>query len=244
MNYPLYPADPTRDPADPFRALDPAPSTQATAVIDRAPDGWSDLVDSRPPTPEELVDRQRDAFGGPKVGSAFFGWLIASATATLLIGLFAAVDIALGLGLIPDPWASGGVGPVDGRTVGWIAVGVAFAIMLVAFHCGGYVAGRMARFNGVAQGVVVWLWAVAASVVGAVGGLLVDSRFGLVERFADRVPLVPLPADLLVTAGVVAVVAAVVVSLGGAMLGGVVGVRYHRRVDRAGLEDGPGRGPV
>ena len=36
----------------------------------------------------------------------------------------------------------------------------------------------------------------------------------------------------LIAAGVVAAV----VSLGGAMLGGMAGVRYHRRVDLAGME--------
>ena len=44
----------------------------------------------------------------------------------------------------------------------------------VAYYCGGYVAGRMARFDGVKQGVAVWVWAlviaIIVTVLGAVGG--------------------------------------------------------------------------
>ena len=67
MSYPLYPADPDRDPAEPFRKLDTAPTTTVTTTVDPAPDTWDDLVDSRPPiTAEALTERQREAFGGPK----------------------------------------------------------------------------------------------------------------------------------------------------------------------------------
>ena len=41
-------------------------------------------------------------------------------------------------------------------------------MLFVAYYCGGYVAGRMARFNGVKQGVAVWVWAVVIAVAVAV----------------------------------------------------------------------------
>ena len=37
-----------------------------------------------------VVARQKDAYGGIKVGSAFFGWLTATGTAVLLTALVAA----------------------------------------------------------------------------------------------------------------------------------------------------------
>lgn len=237
MNYPLYPADPTRDPAEPFRRLDPAPATAATAVIDPAPGAWEDVVDSSPPTAEELVHRQREAFGGAKVGSAFFGWIVAAATAGILAGAFAVADAVLGLGVVPDPWASAGIGPLDAATVGWAVLGLLLAIVLVSFYCGGYVAGRMARFSGVAQGLVVWLWAVVTAVIAGIVGAVLDGRYGFVEVALGAIPVLPVPEDLRVVAQVVGAVAVVVASLGGAVLGGHVGVRYHRRVDRAGLAD-------
>lgn len=235
MNYPLYPADPTGDPAEPFRRLDPAPTTGATAVIDTSPGPWEDVVDTPPPTAEELVDRQREAFGGAKVGSAFFGWIVAAATAAVLTGAVVVADAVFGLGVVPDPWASAGIGPVDAVAVGWTVVGVLLAIVLVSFYCGGYVAGRMARFSGVAQGLVVWLWAVVTAVVAGVVGAVLDGRYGFADLAMSAVPALPVSEDLRPGALVAGAVAVVLVSLGGAMLGGHVGVRYHRRVDRAGL---------
>lgn len=235
MNYPLYPADPTRDPAEPFRGLDPAP-TGPTAILDPLPGGWDDIAGSRPPTAEDLVHRQREAFGGPKVGSAFFGWLITLATGGILAGALAIADDALGMGVIPDPWASGGIGPFDATTVGWMVVGALLAIVLVAFSCGGYVAGRMARFSGVAQGVVVWLWAVVVAVIAGVVGVVLDGRSGFVDAVVGAVPALPVGEDLRLVAQVVAGVVIVATSLGGAVVGGRLGMRYHRRVDRAGFD--------
>ena len=237
MSYPLYPADPNRDPAEPFRNLEPAPTTATTAVIDPAPRPWDDLVDERPFTVEDVAERQREAFGGPKIGSAFFGWLTAAATAAILAGVLVIVTAVTGFDVIPDPWATDGIGPFDGLTSGWIVIGTILAIVLVSFYCGGYVAGRMARFSGAAQGLAVWGWAVVVGIAAAVAIAVLDGRFGFVAAGRDAVPGIPVPVELVTFAWIGAAVAVVLVSLGGALLGGTVGVRYHRRVDRVGLGD-------
>lgn len=236
MSYPLYPADPDRDPAEPFRKLDTAPTVIAPTLVEPRPDTWDDLVDSRPATAEEVTERQREAFGGPKVGSAFFGWLIATATAAILTGLVAAADAVLGLGVVPDPWESEGIGPFDALTVGWIVVGALLAIVFVSFYCGGYVAGRMARFSGIAQGLVVWLWAIVIAIVAGIVGALADGTHGILDAAAGAIPRLPVSEDLLAAAWIIGAAAVAVASLGGAVLGGVIGVRYHRRVDRVGLD--------
>lgn len=235
MTYPLYPADPTRDPAEPFRDLDPAP-TQATTTLEPLDGSWDDVVDVRPITAEELVERQREAFGGPKVGSAFFGWLIAAASAAILIGLVALGGELLGLGVTPDPWETGGVGPLDAATVGWIGAGILLAIVLASSYCGGYVAGRMARFSGVAQGIAVWVWAIVVGIVTAIVAVVLDGRYGVLAAGEQALPDVPVPEGALAVSWIIAAAAVAVVSLGGAVLGGTVGVRYHRRVDRVGLD--------
>jgi hypothetical protein len=237
VSYPLYPADPTRDPAEPFRKLDTAPTAVVMTADEPRPDLWDELDHARPMSAEEANDRQREAFGGPKVGSAFFGWLIAAATGVILTGFVAAADAVLELGVIPDPWASGGIGPFDAVTVGWIVAAALLGIVLVSFYCGGYVAGRMARFSGAAQGIVVWLWTVVIAVIVGVVGALLDGRYGLLDAILGALPTLPGGADLGVIAWSVAGAALVAASLGGAVLGGVVGVRYHRRVDRVGLGD-------
>ncbi len=120
-------------------------------------------------------------------------------------------------------------------TVVWIAAGVLLAILFVAYYGGGYVAGRMARFSGVLQGLAVWLWAIVIAIAAAGVGLLLRTLYD-VPVDLDAFPRIPVPEDALTIAGIITAVVVAVVSLGGALLGGVVGVRYHRRVDRVGLD--------
>lgn len=235
MTYPLYPADPSRDPAEPFRNLDPAPTTGSTATVETRPDAWDDVVDSHPLTAEEVIERQREQFGGVKVGSAFFGWLTATGTAAILTGILAATGAALGLGVMLDPGASDGVGPFDAETIGWIGAGALLVIVLVAYYCGGYVAGRMARFSGVAQGLAVWVWALVIAIVVALVSVALGSQYDILGRL-NAFPRIPVSEGVLTIAGIITAVVVAIASLGGAILGGVIGVRYHRRVDRAGLE--------
>ena len=236
MSYPLYPADPNRDPAEPFRNLDPAPRTGSVTTVDPRPGTWDEAIDGRLLTTDEVVERQQELFGGVKVGSAFFGWLTATSTAVLATGILAATGAALGLGRLLNPATSTGLGPFDAATVGWIGVGTLLAIVLVAFYCGGYVAGRMARFSGVLQGLAVWAWAIVIAIVVAVLGVALGGRYDVVTDPLVLFSGLLVPVDLLTTAAIVAAVAVAVVSVGGAVLGGIAGLRYHRRVDRAVLE--------
>jgi hypothetical protein len=178
-----------------------------------------------------VVDRQKDAYGGMKVGSAFFGWLTATGTAVLLTALVAAAGAAVGLGT--------GLSPQDAaqnpQAVG-VGSGIALLVVLfVAYFAGGYVAGRMARFNGLKQGLGVWLWAVIIAVVVAVVGLVAGARFDILAQL-NGFPRIPLNEGGLTTAGIITAVGLAVVSLVGALLGGLAGMRYHRKIDRAGFD--------
>lgn len=236
MSYPLYPADPNADPAEPFRNLDPAPTTGSQPTVATRVDTWDDVVDSRPLTTEQVIERQREQFGGVKVGSAFFGWLTATGTAAILTGLLAATGAALGLGVVvQDPGASAGDIPLDAETIGWIGASALLVILLLAYYCGGYVAGRMARFNGVRQGLAVWVWALVMAIVVALVSVGLGSQYDILGDL-NAFPRFPVSDGVLTLAGVITAVVVAVASLGGAVLGGVVGVRYHRRVDHAGLD--------
>ncbi|MBT2499312.1 hypothetical protein J7E25_09395 [Agromyces sp. ISL-38] len=235
MTYPLYPADPNRDPAEPFRNLDPAPTTGSQTTVETPPDAWDDVVDSRPLTTDEVIERQREEFGGVKVGSAFFGWLTATGTAAILTGLLAATGAALGLGVMLDPGASAGVGPFDTETIGWIGAGALLVIVLVAYYCGGYVTGRMARFNGVRQGLAVWVWSLVIAIVVALVSVVLGSQYDVLGEL-NTFPRIPVSEGVLTIAGSITAVVVAVASLGGAILGAVIGVRYHRRVDRVGFD--------
>ncbi|HYU86682.1 MAG TPA: hypothetical protein VEK80_17900 [Kribbellaceae bacterium] len=184
------------------------------------------------PDRRAVVAREREAYGGVKVGAAFFGWLAATGTAVLLTALIAAAGVAVSLATGTD--LDGAVDEADRDTVG-LAGGIALlAIFFIAYYCGGYVAGRMARFNGARQGFAVWLWAVVmAVVVAAVVAVGADQYNLLVDL--NNFPRIPVDEGDLTTAGVVVAIALALSSLAGAVLGGIAGMRFHRKVDRAGL---------
>ena len=165
-----------------------------------------------------------------KIGSAFFGWLIAIATFAILTGLVTVAGVVLGLD-VRNPLVFARELPLDLGTVGWIAAGMLLAILFSAFYCGGYVAGRMARFSGVAQGIAVWVWTIVIA-IGAAVVAFVLGRFDA-PTGQDLLQRIPVPEGTLTIVGIVTAAVVALVSLGGAILGGVVGVRYHRRVDRA-----------
>jgi hypothetical protein len=92
----------------------------------------------------------------------------------------------------------------------------------------------MARFDGVKQGIAVWLWAVIIAVVVAVLTLIFGSQYNILGSL-NSFPRIPLGEGSVTITGIITAVVVAVVSLAGAILGGVAGMRYHRRVDRAGL---------
>jgi len=184
------------------------------------------------PDRRDVINRQKEQFGGMKIGCSFFGWLTATGTAVLLTGLLAAVGAALGLGRNVDPAA-----PVGGdvRTASLVGAIIAAAVVLVAYFCGGYVAARMARFNGLKQGLGVWLWALIAAVVVTILALILGDRFNMLSSLNGVIPI-PASREAMTTASIITAVAIILVSLVGALLGGLAGMRFHRRVDRAGFD--------
>lgn len=187
------------------------------------------LAEDRATASREVVARQREAFGGMKLGAAFFGFLTAAGVAVLLTALLVATGAAVGIGVDTE------VASDDVSTIGvWGAVVVA-VLVFVAYYCGGYVAGRMARFDGGKQGFAVWLWAIVVAVIVAVLAALAGQEYNLFAQ-VNLFPRIPVAEGDLTTAGVAAALGAVVVALLGAVLGGLLGVRFHRRVDRAGFD--------
>jgi hypothetical protein len=184
------------------------------------------------PGHHELVARQKEQFGGMKFGCSFFGWLTATGTAVLLSALLAAVGTALGVNGIfgAQPPAS-----QDIRTLGLVSGIVLLVVVLIAYFAGGYVAARMARFSGAKQGLGVWLWALIFTIVVVVLGLIAGNSLDLLSR-ANGLPQLPVNQGTLTGGGIITLVAIILISLVGAVLGGLAGMRYHRRVDRAGFE--------
>ncbi|AXH96389.1 hypothetical protein [Ornithinimicrobium avium] len=184
---------------------------------------------------DAIVEREREAFGGLQPGATFFGWLSAMGMAVLLTALLAAVGAAVGLGTGTTVEEAAQQAQQASSAIGWAGLVGLVVVLFVSYFCGGYVAGRMARFDGAKQGLGVWLWALVAAIVVGLLGMLAGDRFNLLGR-VNAFPRIPLGEGDLTTIGIVAAVLAALVPLAAALLGGQAGMRYHRRVDDVGMD--------
>ena len=69
----------------------------------------------------------------------------------------------------------------------------------------------------------------------AVLAALAGSQYDVLSKL-NSFPRIPVSQGNLTTGGLIALVVVAVGSLGGALLGGLAGMHFHRKVDRAGLE--------
>jgi amino acid transporter len=180
-----------------------------------------------------VVAREKERYGGIKIGSAFFGWLAATGMAVVLLALLSAVGAAVGAASGTTPDEAAGRAAQDPAGAGLLGAVALLVVLFVAYACGGYVAGRMARFDGLKQGLAVWLWAVVIALVVAVLVAVAGARFDVLSQLS--LPRIPVTGDDLTTGGVVTLLLVAAVTLAGAIVGGLAGMRFHRRVDRAGL---------
>ena len=208
-------------------------STETTTSMDTTSQGHQDRL-----AREDAVAVQRESFGGVKVGSAFFGWLTATGMAIILTALVAAAGTAVGVATGTDAGQAASDASQDPGSVGLIGGIILLVILFVAYYCGGYVAGRMARFNGTKQGLAVWLWALVVAVLVAVIAAVAGSKYDVLSQL-NSFPRIPVDGGTLTTGGIIALLAAALASLVGALLGGRAGMHYHRKVDRAGIEASP-----
>ena len=206
----------------------------ATPVVATERPPATDPTDDGRSIRQNVVARQKEEYGGFKFGSAFFGWLTATGTVVILTALVAGAGAALGLGTETTTDDLTDAAKANAETIGIVGAVAVLVILLIAYYCGGYVAGRMSRFSGAKQGVAVWLWAVVIAIVVAIVGALAGGQFNVLSNL-DTFPRIPINEGDLTTVGIVTAVLAVVVSLVGAVLGGLAGMRFHRKVDRAGL---------
>jgi hypothetical protein len=179
----------------------------------------------------DAVTAQRARFGGIKWGAAFFGWLSANGLAVILIALLSAAGVAFGLAENVD---TADEAAQQAETIG-IGGGIAVLVVLfLAYLAGGYVAGRMSRFDGARQGVAVWVIGLLVVLVLAVAGYLVGNEYNVLQQL--NLPRIPIDEGTATTAGIITLVAILLVTLLGAVLGGKLGERFHRKVDRAGFD--------
>ena len=206
--------DPTTDTA---RTTD----TGVTRTADREP--AMDRAERAAVARENAYER----FGGINLGAGFFGWLVTVAVTVLLTSIIgaalAAVDNTNDITWSDADRQAGTIGTAAGITL--------MVVLAIASFTGGYVAGRMSRFDGAKQGFGAWLVGFLVTVLALVIGGIAGQQYNVFDRV--DLPRIPLPSDEVSTAGIVVAVALLVLTLLSSMLGGKVGTRYHLRVDRA-----------
>ncbi len=177
------------------------------------------------------VARQRDAYGGINWGAAFFGWLVAVGIGALLTAFVSAAGAAIAFSELDTV----GEAVSSADTIGIVGGICLIVIALIAYFAGGYVAGRMSRFDGARQGIAVWVWSIVITIVLALLGAIAGSEYNLLGSI--DLPRIPVDEGDLTAGGVIVLVLVLVGTLLAAIAGGKSGERYHRRVDEAGYID-------
>jgi hypothetical protein len=210
------------------------PSQDNETRVIRAP-GHPDTTRDATPYPrgyfeaaEEREDRLRDMYGGVDWLASFLGFVFA----IILGAVFSAVAglVLVPFGITPD--LSGG--QIGASVITGLALlGV---LIFLTFFFGGYVAGRLARFDGGRNGAMVLVWmfivVVILSLAAAIfSGFLPAGMAGGIANLVDRI--VSTADNLAGVVGLVTAAAALLLALLGGTLGGRMGSRYHTEIDRA-----------
>jgi hypothetical protein len=183
----------------------------------------------QPPPQAVLQDRFRrelQRIRGVNIGAALYGWLVATGLAALLTAILAGAGAAIGLQ--QSAVASGTDNGATTLTVGGAILLV--VVLVVAYYAGGYVAGRLSRFDGAVQGLAVWVVGVLVTVGLAIAGAIAGSQYNVLVQL--RLPSIPVQGQSLVNGAVIELCIIAVLALVAAVLGGTVGRHYHSKVDR------------
>jgi MFS family permease len=117
------------------------------------------------------------------------------------------------------------------QTVGLVSGIVFLLVLAIAYYAGGYVAGRLSRFDGARQGVATWIIGVIVTLIlGGVGAAL-GAKYNILQQL--NLPHLPIGSSF-TTGGLIASLLALVVTLAAAVTGGKTGEQYHRKIDAEG----------
>jgi hypothetical protein len=173
--------------------------------------------------------RQREEFGGLNWGAAFFGWLVAIGVAVILLAILSAAGTVFSLSDVSESEANS-----NAETIGIVGGILLIAVLAIAYYCGGYVSGRMSRFDGGRQGFGTWTIGLVVTIILAVAGVIFGSEYNVLEQL--NLPRIPIDEGSLTAGAAIALAAVVFITLLAAMGGGKAGERYHRRIDRFGYD--------
>ena len=160
----------------------------------------------------------RRLFGGIDIPASLAGMVSAVGLAVLLAGL------ATGVGSVGYQL---GVDDTTRLSAGGLIAGL--VVLLLAFLFGGWVAGRMARYDGGRNGLLSAIWFLVLAAGLSVLGTWLGDKYNFLAN-------VNLPnwfsRDAFTGRALLTGLIALLVMLIAAWLGGILGARYHRQVDK------------
>lgn len=166
--------------------------------------------------------RARARHGGFDWVATFLGFAVAVFFLAVFLGIVGAI-----VGTSGYRTSTGSVTAMVSSQAGIVAVVGTLVATFLAYLFGGYAAGRLARYDGLINGLGVVMWTVIIAILLSIAGAVLNNRFQVAQQLHLGINL----HDLTV-AGVISGLVTLIVMLIGAALGGMLGSYYHRRVDR------------
>jgi len=171
--------------------------------------------------------RLRERYGGFSWGADFLGFAVANFFTVVFLALVGAIVGAVGYQMgAPAPKVGGTLSPTSQHLGVGGVIGTLIAIAL-AYLLGGYAAGRMARFDGVKNGIGVVLWTIVVGIILGIIGAVLGTKFNVAGQLH-----LTIDAATLTRAGVISLVITLLVMVAAAACGGRMGAAYHRTIDR------------
>jgi hypothetical protein len=176
------------------------------------------------------VQRQRtllDRYGGFYWGSDFIGFAVAIFFTILFFGIVGAIVGTVGYQLHAPVPKLGGHMTTTTQQLGIGGLIGGLVALFLAYLIGGYTAGRMARFDGLKNGIGVVVWTIIAGVSLGIAGASIGMRFNVASQLH-----VTIDRATLTVGGGISLAVALLIMLLAALVGGILGARYHCAIDR------------
>ncbi len=174
---------------------------------------------------EEREVRLSDMYGGVDWLASFLGFVFAAVAGGVLFSILSLVIVPLGVSVeIGDQ-----LGPAAITALALLAI-----LIFLTFLFGGYVSGRLARFDGGRNGAMSVLWTFIIGFLGFVIASFLPGAAGDTMRDFIQGGAMPLAGEILNlgVVGIAVAVAAVLIAILGGVVGGRLGSRYHAEIDR------------
>ncbi len=174
--------------------------------------------------PYDGIRAAKDRFGGLDVPASMTGMLVAFAMLLILAGLASAAFGAIA-------FQTGTAGNLTELSVG--ALITAGVVLFLAFLIGGWAAGRMSRYSGATNGLMVAVWFLLLLAVLAALGAIAGDAYNLFDNLQVAKANLPnwFSADTVTTGAIVSAIAFAVVMFLGAIIGGLWGQHFHSKAD-------------